>query len=98
MNNNEFLRVAGAAIYGPNWQGPLATALGVNDRTMRRWQLGEMSPPTRVLSDIRQLILERIGYLHEVEAALRELEPEAQAERQRLAERKAGPEKYEESE
>jgi hypothetical protein len=33
---SELVARAGAAIFGPEWQNPLARALGMNERTMRR--------------------------------------------------------------
>lgn len=33
---SELIAAAGAAIYGDEWQNPLARDLGINERTMRR--------------------------------------------------------------
>ena len=35
----------GDALYGPRWQSDLARALGVSDRTMRRWAAVDEMPP-----------------------------------------------------
>lgn len=34
----------GIALYGPQWQKPLAADIGVSDRTMRRWYAGAPIP------------------------------------------------------
>ncbi len=34
------LKALGEAVFGPSWQTPLAAALGVNDRTVRRLAAG----------------------------------------------------------
>lgn len=44
------------AIWGHNWQGPLARALNVNDRTIRRWASGEVPIPDRVETELRRVI------------------------------------------
>ncbi len=38
------LRKAGPALYGERWQSELARALGVTDRTIRRWLGGGAIP------------------------------------------------------
>lgn len=41
----ELLREAGEALFGRQWQTALAEALGVADRTVRRWAAGQPVPP-----------------------------------------------------
>lgn len=53
----------GKALYGPRFQRELAEALGVNERTMRRWVAGDTSPPESVLDDLRALVRERVALL-----------------------------------
>ena len=53
----------GEALYGPRYQRELAFALGVNERTMRRWVAGDTSPPESVLDDLKALVRERIALL-----------------------------------
>lgn len=53
----------GEALYGPRFQRELADALGVNERTMRRWLAGDTSPPEGVLDDLKALVRERIALL-----------------------------------
>lgn len=40
MNNVEKMSKVGEAVYGSNWQSPLSRALGINDRTIRRYAAG----------------------------------------------------------
>jgi len=51
------LRKAGFALYGEQWRSELARALGVTDRTVRRWVHDEYSIP----NDARQRIIELCG-------------------------------------
>ena len=53
----------GEALYGPRFQRELAAALGVNERTMRRWLAGDTVPPDGVLDDLRDLVHDRIAEL-----------------------------------
>lgn len=53
----------GEALYGPRFQCELARALGVGDRTMRRWVAGDTNPPEGVLDDLKALVRERIELL-----------------------------------
>jgi len=53
----------GKALYGPRFQRELAEALGVNERTMRRWVAGDTSPPESVLDDLKALARERAALL-----------------------------------
>lgn len=53
----------GEALYGKNFQCALARALGINDRTMRRWMAGDTTPPDSVLDDLQALVRERIALL-----------------------------------
>lgn len=45
----------GRALYGARWQSLMADALGVNERTVRRWASGEYDPPPGVYDDLRIL-------------------------------------------
>lgn len=58
------LKRAGEALFGNQWQTPLAEALGVSDRTMRRW-VSEQSPvPEGVLSDIEKAARQRVADIY----------------------------------
>jgi hypothetical protein len=59
------LQSAGEALYGPRWQSDLARALGVSDRTMRRWVASD-DVPDGVWAEIRALVKARRGTLTDV--------------------------------
>jgi hypothetical protein len=50
---------AGEALYGPRFSRELAEALGVNERTMRRWVAGDFEPPESLKADLLRLLKER---------------------------------------
>lgn len=50
------LRALGLAIYGPEWQAPLARALGVNPRTVRKLAAGELAISAGMEADIRRVL------------------------------------------
>lgn len=52
----------GEALYGPRWQSELARALGVNERTVRRWTANG-GLPDAYLPEIRELVRARIAEL-----------------------------------
>lgn len=54
------LRAVGNALYGPSWRKPMWDALGVSERTMRRWLAGEFDIPDGVWGDLHALCLCRI--------------------------------------
>ena len=62
MNPDE-LAAYGRSLFGERWQSALATDLGVADRTMRRWLSGETSIADSVASEIRPLLLKRLGQM-----------------------------------
>lgn len=50
------LAKVGEDLFGPEWQTPLARALGKNNRTVRRWASGETAPiPDSVWAEIAGL-------------------------------------------
>lgn len=53
----------GAAIYGPQWQSPLARALGINVRTVQRWAAGESDPPATVMNDLVAMFIEHAKHI-----------------------------------
>lgn len=57
------LETIGRALYGAQWQGDLARALGVSDRTIRRWFSGASPIPAGAVGDMRRLCLERSAEL-----------------------------------
>ncbi len=60
--NRDLLIDVGVALYGAQWQTQLADALGVADRTVRRWIAGQ-SIPEGVRADLRALVHDRRGEL-----------------------------------
>ena len=80
MTNPELIASAGRALFGAQWQVPLAQLLGVNERTMRRIAQAEREGADYpfapgALADLAQALRERRETLSEalaqVEAALR---------------------------
>lgn len=63
LDLSALLRRVGEALYGPRWQGALAGALGVSDRTMRRWASGADDPPAGVYTDLAGVIANRSAEL-----------------------------------
>ena len=59
------LLAAGPALYGPRWQSEIGRALGVTDRSVRRW-LAEQSLPDDVAPQLIRLIDARIIELKRV--------------------------------
>lgn len=64
------IKRAGEALFGNQWQTPLAEALGVSDRTMRRWVSGETPVPTGVLDDIERAAHGRVADIYAFMAEL----------------------------
>lgn len=55
------LRRIGAALYGPRWRQPLATALGVALRTLQRWDRGERGIPDGLSAELSLLSATRVN-------------------------------------
>ena len=56
MKPATLLRATGAAIYGVNWQTPLARDLDIALRTIQRWENGEREPPETLVADLCALL------------------------------------------
>ena len=52
--NSNLLRQIGEALHGPQWQSDLSRAIGVSDRSMRRWVAGSDDVPEGVWWDIHR--------------------------------------------
>lgn len=65
------LRRIGEALYGERWQTPLANALGVADRTVRRWVAGDSAIPDGVRDDLAALLANRATELRRLAGELR---------------------------
>ena len=63
------LAAAGRALYGERWQSPLARALGLSDRHMRRLVAGE-----RAITEETALAIERLLARRRADQALDEIE------------------------
>ena len=64
--SNRLLQQVGQALYGDRWQTDMARALGVNDRTVRRWVSGADEPRPGVYTDLHRLVLERAAELDDL--------------------------------
>ncbi|MBS7810555.1 helix-turn-helix domain-containing protein [Roseococcus pinisoli] len=67
----QLLREAGEALYGGQWQSPLARDLGVTDRTMRRWVAGDSPVPDGAYGDLMRLTQQRALLLDDLTDKLR---------------------------
>ncbi|CAB4121811.1 hypothetical protein UFOVP16_9 [uncultured Caudovirales phage] len=65
------IRLIGAALYGPQWQTPMATALGVSVRTVQRWAAGAVKVSPAMWAKILKIAERRQA---EVGAALDRLQ------------------------
>lgn len=59
---HDLLAQCGEALWGTRWQSDLAEAVGVSDRTARRWVAGERIPPG-VFVDLMRIMMERAQLL-----------------------------------
>lgn len=55
---------AGRALFGDNWQTPLARELGVSDRSIRYMTKGERGIPPGIVADLVRILEERGGNLY----------------------------------
>jgi hypothetical protein len=62
----ELFRLVGNHLWGSRWQTDMAIALGVNDRTVRRWVSGAETPRPGVWTELIEIIRERREELGEV--------------------------------
>lgn len=62
---HDLLPQCGMALFGMQWQSEMARALGVTDRTVRRWFAGERIPPG-VWLDLIRLMQERSDLLDDL--------------------------------
>lgn len=61
MKPTQMLAAIGIALYGERWHRPLATALGIHARQIRRWMSGEyeLSPDHELFSNALALLKTR---------------------------------------
>jgi hypothetical protein len=73
MTDAGLLAACGVALIGENWVNPLATALGVQERTMRReWLSGRARVPQGVWRDLATIVAAKHDALELVSTALAE--------------------------
>jgi hypothetical protein len=58
MTNQQKLETVGRALYGDQWQAPLARDLGVATRSVQRWIAGDRETPD-LAADLRPLVQKR---------------------------------------
>jgi hypothetical protein len=59
-NDGSLLEIAGKALFGAHWQGPLAKVLGLSDtKRIRQWLVGGRPVPDGVWNDIHDMLRER---------------------------------------
>jgi hypothetical protein len=56
----------GAALFGSRWQSEIAEALGVADRTVRRWSSGASPIPAGLAAELRAIVERRAEQLAEL--------------------------------
>lgn len=61
MTDHELLAKVGQTIWGPTWQGPMATALKESQRTLTDWISGRVAVPADSWKDLREIT--RLHYL-----------------------------------
>lgn len=59
MEGQELIRRVGEALYGEQWQRPLARELGVSDRLVRFWAAGDREIPRPLPARLLNLIQSR---------------------------------------
>jgi hypothetical protein len=64
------LETVGKALFGERWQTPLAEALKVNDRTVRRWIAGDREPGADTVDDLLRIARTRAGEISKAVALL----------------------------
>jgi len=61
----------GIALWGNRWQTDMAEALGVSDRTVRRWAGGD-EPRPGVFVDLLRIVVERQAMLDDIAEVLKQ--------------------------
>ena len=51
------LIVLGEQLFGPFWRLPMSKALGVNERTLRRWRNGQSTVNQNALDELRKMFM-----------------------------------------
>ena len=69
---SRLLRDAGEALYGSRWQTEISKAIGVSDRTIRRWIAGVDDMPAGVAMDLWRIAEEHRLRLDDIIDRLKE--------------------------
>jgi len=67
------LETVGQALFGERWQTPMARALDVADRTVRRWLAGDDAPSPGIAADLLKIARGRSGEINKAVALLERL-------------------------
>ncbi len=59
MTNLEKLRILGEAIHGDRWMRATAHDLGINPRTVLRWNAGESAPSDAIIAEMSTIAFKR---------------------------------------
>jgi hypothetical protein len=70
MSSNDLIRAVGEALFGTRWQTDMSDALGVGDRSVRRWAAGETEPAPGVWRELLEAIEARQAQLARVRDAV----------------------------
>ena len=71
--SKKLLAKVGAALYGPRWQSELARNVGVSDRTMRRWAVGDDNVSEIAWRDMSLLLKTRAIDLQELRNQIKDI-------------------------
>ena len=72
MTPTKLFIATGETLYGPNYRSELGRALGVNERTIRRWVSGEYPVPDKVWLELAEFCQERHETLKLLDGPLRD--------------------------
>jgi len=56
VTSSKLLSAVGVALYGEQWQAPLARALGVNRKNIQRWASGQYEPALGIWADLAAIV------------------------------------------
>jgi hypothetical protein len=74
MNNApSMLAECGESLFGTKWRVDLGQALGVSERTVRRWAAGSSPVPDDVWTEIGALLFNRAKRLRDLANAIKQL-------------------------
>lgn len=76
MRDIDLLENAARRMYGEQWQTPLAKALGINDRTVRRWAAGNNKVPKKIWPLVYAILIEQERAIREASDLVRKVKIE----------------------